>query len=56
MVDLVRPTMPTGKKPKLETLRGKVEVIDPDCWNPMSDEEVELLLKGGTASRMSEAG
>ncbi len=35
---------PTPKKRKLGTLQGKIKVIDPDWWRPMSDEEVTNFL------------
>jgi antitoxin (DNA-binding transcriptional repressor) of toxin-antitoxin stability system len=46
VVDLVRTTATTGKKPKLGTLRGKIKVRDPDWWKPMTDDEVEAFLDG----------
>jgi len=46
VVDLVRTKEPTGSKPKLGTGRGKIVIIDPDWWKPMSDEEVEAFLDG----------
>jgi hypothetical protein len=30
----------------LETLRGKIKVLDPDWWKPMTDDEVEAFLEG----------
>jgi antitoxin (DNA-binding transcriptional repressor) of toxin-antitoxin stability system len=45
VVDLVRTTA-TRKKPLLGTLRGKIKIIDPDWWKPMTDEEVEAFLDG----------
>jgi prevent-host-death family protein len=44
-VDLVRAAA-TRKKPKFGTLRGKIEIIDPDWWKPMTDEEVQAFLDG----------
>jgi prevent-host-death family protein len=46
VVDIVRTKKPTGKKPTLGTLRGKIQVLDPNWWKPMSDEEVESFLAG----------
>jgi antitoxin (DNA-binding transcriptional repressor) of toxin-antitoxin stability system len=46
VVDLVRTTAATRKKPKFGTLRGKIKIIDPDWWKPMKDEEVEAFLDG----------
>ena len=47
VVDLVRTDEPTRKKPKLGTLKGKIQILDPDWWKPMTDEEVENLFGGG---------
>ena len=46
VVDIVRTKKPTGMKPTLGTLRGKIQVLDPNWWKPMSDEEVESFLAG----------
>jgi prevent-host-death family protein len=46
VVDLVRTKKPTGKKRVLGTLKGKIQVIDPDWWKPMTNEEVEDFLAG----------
>ncbi|HEY3973524.1 MAG TPA: hypothetical protein VGM18_11000 [Candidatus Sulfotelmatobacter sp.] len=32
------------KKPILGTLRGEIQIIDPDWWKPMSDKEVDEFL------------
>ena len=32
------------KRPKLGTLRGQIQIIDPDWWKPMSDDEVDEFL------------
>ncbi len=47
VVDIVRTEAPTRKKPMFGTLKGKIEILDPDWWKPMSDEEVEDLFGGG---------
>lgn len=44
-VDLVRAAA-TPKKPKFGTLRGKIKIIDPDWWKPMTNEEVQAVLDG----------
>jgi len=44
VVDIVRTKEPTQKKRMLGTLKGKIRIIDPDWWKPMSDEEVEDFL------------
>jgi antitoxin (DNA-binding transcriptional repressor) of toxin-antitoxin stability system len=46
VADLVRTTATTRKKRKLGTLRGKIKVLDPDWWKPMTDDEVEAFLEG----------
>lgn len=46
VVDLVLTTTPTRKRPKFGTLRGKIKVLDPDWWKPMTDDEVIAFLAG----------
>ena len=46
VVDIVRTKKPTGKKPTFGTLRGKIQVLDPNWWKPMTDEEAEDFLAG----------
>ena len=46
VVDIVRTNKPTHKKRTLGTLKGKIQVLDPNWWKPMTDEEVENLLSG----------
>jgi len=46
VVDMVRTGTSNKEKPKFGTLRGKIEIIDPDWWKPMSEEEVEAFLEG----------
>jgi antitoxin (DNA-binding transcriptional repressor) of toxin-antitoxin stability system len=46
VVDLIRTRRATGRKRRLGTLAGKIEVLDPNWWKPMTDEEVEDLLTG----------
>ncbi len=47
VVDLVRATKAARKKPpKFGTLRGKIKVLDPNWWKPMTDDEVEAFLAG----------
>ena len=47
VVDLVRTKKPSLKKPLLGTLRGKIQILDPDWWKPMTDKEVDELFGGG---------
>ena len=46
VADLVRTSEPARKKRSLGTLRGKIRILDPNWWKPMSDEEVEDFLSG----------
>jgi len=46
VVDMVRTRRPSRKPRKFGTLKGKIQIIDPDWWKPMSDKEVEDLLSG----------
>lgn len=46
VVDLVR-TIKPGRKPRaLGTLKGKIQILDPKWWKPMTDKEVEDFLAG----------
>lgn len=47
VVDIVRTAVPTKKKPKFGTLKGQIQINDPDWWKPMTDEEIENLFGGG---------
>ena len=46
VVDIVRTKKPTRKKRTLGTLKGKIEILDPNWWKPMTDEEVEAFVVG----------
>ncbi len=46
VVDIVRTKKPAPKKRTLGTLKGKIQVLDPDWWKPMTDQEVEAFLVG----------
>jgi antitoxin (DNA-binding transcriptional repressor) of toxin-antitoxin stability system len=46
VVDIVRTQKPTLRKRTLGTLKGKIQVLDPDWWKPMTAEEVENFLSG----------
>jgi prevent-host-death family protein len=40
-------TAESRRKPvRLGALRGKIRILDPDWWNPMSDKEAEDFLEG----------
>src|ERR1700681_4590078 len=42
-VDIVRTKKPSRKKRRLGTLKGKIQVLEPEWWKPMSDDEVEAF-------------
>ena len=46
VVDLVRTSEPSRKPKGFGTLKGKIKILDPDWWKPMTDEEVEDFLEG----------
>ena len=46
VVDIVRTQKPKREKPTFGTLRGKIQILDPDWWKPMTDKEVEDLFGG----------
>jgi prevent-host-death family protein len=46
VVDIVRTKKPTRKKRTLGTLKGKIQILDPNWWKPMTNEEVEAFLAG----------
>ena len=46
MVDIVRTKKPTRKTRILGTLKGKIQVLDPNWWKPMTADEVEDFLRG----------
>ena len=46
VVDIVRTQKPKREMPKFGTLRGKIQILDPDWWKPMTDKEVEDLFGG----------
>ena len=46
VVDIVRTKKPTGKNRVLGTQRGNIQILDPDWWKPMTDEEIEDLFGG----------
>jgi prevent-host-death family protein len=45
-VDIARTKKPSRKKRRPGTLKGKIEVFDPEWWKPMSDDEVDAFLEG----------
>jgi len=46
VVDIVRTKAPSRKPRMLGTLKGKIQIVDPNWWRPMSDQEVEDLFSG----------
>ena len=46
VVEIVRTRKPARKKRTLGTLRGKIQILDPNWWKPMTDEEAEAFLAG----------
>lgn len=46
VVDIVRTHKSKNKKRMLGTLKGKIQIIDPDWWKPMTDQEAEDFLAG----------
>ena len=46
VVDIIRTKKPSRKKRKLGTLKGKIQVLEPEWWKPMSDDEVESFVEG----------
>ena len=46
VVDIVRTTKPARKKRTLGSLRGKIQILDPNWWKPMTDEEAKAFLAG----------
>ena len=46
VVDIVRTKKPSRKKRRLGTLKGKIQVLEPGWWKPMSDDEVDAFVQG----------
>jgi len=46
VVDLVPTAKPNRKPRTLGTLKGKIQILDPNWWRPMTDEEVEDFVSG----------
>jgi prevent-host-death family protein len=46
VVEIVRTKKPARKKRTLGTLKGKIQILDPNWWKPMTDEEAEAFLAG----------
>jgi len=46
VVDIVRTKKPVRKRRTLGTLKGKIKVLDPNWWKPLTDDETEDFLAG----------
>lgn len=46
VVDIVRTKQPSHQKRMLGTLKGKIQILDPDWWQPMTDPGVADFLAG----------
>ena len=46
VADLVRTKKPVRRKRRLGTLHGKIQILDPEWWKPMTEEEYEAFLEG----------
>ena len=46
VVDIVRTRKPSRKPRKLGTWKGKIQILDPDWWKPMTDEEADDFIAG----------
>ncbi len=46
VVDLVPAGAEKRQKPQFGTLKDKIKILDPHCFEPMTDEEVDAFLEG----------
>jgi prevent-host-death family protein len=46
VADIVRTKQPARQKRVLGTLKGKIQILDPNWWKPMTDKEVDAFLGG----------
>ena len=46
VVDIVRTRKPSRNARKFGTLKGKIQILDPNWWKPMTDKEVDDFLEG----------
>jgi prevent-host-death family protein len=46
VVDIVRTKKAVGRKRTLGTLKGKIRIVDPNWWKPMTDKEAEDFFAG----------
>lgn len=45
-VDMIRTKEPSRKKRRLGTLKGKIQILEPEWWRPLSDDEAEAFVEG----------
>jgi prevent-host-death family protein len=46
VAELGPPPRTEPPKPKFGTLKGKVKIIDPHCFDPLTDKEVDDWMEG----------
>jgi prevent-host-death family protein len=46
VVDIVRTRQSTSRNRTLGTLKGRIQIIDPDWWKPMTDDEADDFVMG----------
>ena len=46
VVDIVRTAKTPRRKRVLGTMRGKIRIVDPNWWKPMTDKEAEDFIEG----------
>ena len=46
VVDIIRTTKAHPEKPRFGTQKGKVTILAPDWWKPMTGDEVDGFLDG----------
>lgn len=44
VADIVRTAKPRRTQRKLGTLKGRIQITDPDWWKPMADDEIEKFV------------
>jgi prevent-host-death family protein len=46
VVDIVRTRKPARQKRALGTLKGRIQILDPLWWKPMTDDEADSFVEG----------
>lgn len=54
VVDIVRTKAPSRKPRVLGSLKGKIQILDPNWWKPMSEKDVEAFLSESDSDAKSE--